>query len=1115
MSTATKTPTKNESPTHSPASTRAHSPAKNSATAGPGDLAYVQQSAGNLAIQQLLNTGAIKAKLTISQPNDPDEQEADAVADRIMRMPDGVAKPPCPTCAAGATPCPTCSEGQPSTIHRKTNSGTGNHPSPAAHHVIGRLGPGHPLDKSTRAFFEPRFGSDLSHVRVHTGAQAEKTAKSISAKAFTIGPSIAFGIGQYAPESQEGRTLLSHELTHVTQQPRGMIARAVARNYSTIQSDLTYGVIDWQITEAECDEVLGILTSLSPTDLEDTVQRMQHEGLVTRLRENVSRDARIANATLLQRIQEIGQESGTGESASIGTSTTEPVPEAATHAPETFDPCLVDVYGLSNAGLLSYYQRALAVVNQGRGAANYFDNRNLQRRLITERNRRADMGHYWLADMPDVVPRTLYRLAEGPSGSFRVLEVPGETMAGLPEDISSSPLGTRAQYDRFLEENNIEPVDENTYMRRRHPPDVTMPTMLGTSLTLGGLYNAPGDLPLMWRPRGAPPLAPGGIAPWPSLPEVFYGPEYFTRFPRYMRTDALLNPPAMNPELAEQMKRMLRAYRRAPGVPFREVNPLIIDPNTPVTTGTAAVAVTDIPNLGLTRTFGASAEALPPTLRGTPGTTGGSVFTPVNPTAVDHAEHVALENLRRQIDRALALGDITRADLRGRTVYVMVEQEPCPSCGSGAGSGPPGVLEQFARRYPELTIEVRNMRNPMRAYVYRSGVLLNPSRNAPALPLDINTPVGSTVESVMTPEFARTLRYGGGVGGEIRAMGASGLQGAGLSGVIAVATSAGVMLFDTRDHPEWAEELALTGGLATSAGFLGSATEQVIISRGTGSVVSSIVETGASRLTPGMVTGLGRAGGGAVGAMFVEGISMGLLEEREHFAPEIATRTVRSGLLGAGSVWAGAATGAAVGSAVPVAGTAIGFIVGLFVGGVLYYAGDRLVPGGRGDWDAYEAGCHFRSGSVRSSEPTFGRYCFTGDTPIRMADGTDRRIDQLCEGDCILSYDESNASLHKGKVLKIERSIAPTHFKLHLAKNWATVGVTGEHPIHTEGLWLPAKMLHAGSMVTWLDDAIGEVNQTAIADMTTDSRPVDVYDLSVSDYHTFFAGGILAHNKNM
>src|SRR5215472_3873218 len=50
-------------------------------------FAGVQQSAGNLAIQRLFNSGLIQAKLSISQPNDPYEQEADRIADQVIATP--------------------------------------------------------------------------------------------------------------------------------------------------------------------------------------------------------------------------------------------------------------------------------------------------------------------------------------------------------------------------------------------------------------------------------------------------------------------------------------------------------------------------------------------------------------------------------------------------------------------------------------------------------------------------------------------------------------------------------------------------------------------------------------------------------------------------------------------------------------------------------------------------------------------------------------------------------------------------------------------------------------------------------------------------------------------
>lgn len=68
---------------------------------------------------------------------------------------------------------------------------------------------------------EPRLGHDFSGVRVHADGQAAASARSLGARAYTVGADIAFGRGEYAPETTEGRRLLAHELTHVVQQSPG------------------------------------------------------------------------------------------------------------------------------------------------------------------------------------------------------------------------------------------------------------------------------------------------------------------------------------------------------------------------------------------------------------------------------------------------------------------------------------------------------------------------------------------------------------------------------------------------------------------------------------------------------------------------------------------------------------------------------------------------------------------------------------------------------------------------------------------------------------------------------------------------------------------------------
>ena len=87
---------------------------------------------------------------------------------------------------------------------------------PIVHEVL--TSAGQPLDSETRDFMELRFGHAFSNVRVHSDAAAAQSARSVNAKAYTVGQNIVFGANRFAPDTREGRRLLAHELTHVVQQ---------------------------------------------------------------------------------------------------------------------------------------------------------------------------------------------------------------------------------------------------------------------------------------------------------------------------------------------------------------------------------------------------------------------------------------------------------------------------------------------------------------------------------------------------------------------------------------------------------------------------------------------------------------------------------------------------------------------------------------------------------------------------------------------------------------------------------------------------------------------------------------------------------------------------------
>jgi len=174
--------------------------------------------AGNQATLRRLSRvpPRMQFKLEVGTVDDPLETEADRAADHVMRMP---APPPSDPNSAPILrrECAACEE-EDKKLQKKADGPSGA-TAEAPVSVREALGThGQPLDTSARAFMEPRFGRDLSHVRIHTGSGAEQSARDVNARAYTVGQDMVFGSGQYNPSSSEGRHLLAHELSHTVQQ---------------------------------------------------------------------------------------------------------------------------------------------------------------------------------------------------------------------------------------------------------------------------------------------------------------------------------------------------------------------------------------------------------------------------------------------------------------------------------------------------------------------------------------------------------------------------------------------------------------------------------------------------------------------------------------------------------------------------------------------------------------------------------------------------------------------------------------------------------------------------------------------------------------------------------
>lgn len=184
----------------------------------------------------------IQAKLSISQPDDVYEREADAVADHVVQR----LALPAPSASTGGPPelqreCDGCKSAPPApeeleadkeeeevdtsatTVSPKAEDGAADTASPPELESSLALsrGEGRPLPGPVRQQMEQGFGQDFSHVRIHTGERSSSMNRSIHARAFTHGRDVFFNRGQFSPTTIAGQTLLAHELTHVVQQTGG------------------------------------------------------------------------------------------------------------------------------------------------------------------------------------------------------------------------------------------------------------------------------------------------------------------------------------------------------------------------------------------------------------------------------------------------------------------------------------------------------------------------------------------------------------------------------------------------------------------------------------------------------------------------------------------------------------------------------------------------------------------------------------------------------------------------------------------------------------------------------------------------------------------------------
>ncbi len=203
----------------------------------------------------------IQPKLTIGQPGDKYEQEADRVAAEVVSKINSPATSPVQR--QQMTEEDETLQMKP--MLQRLSTGETMAATPDLENTIqSSRGSGQPLADSIRQPMEQAFGANFEGVRVHTGTQSDELNQSIQAKAFTTGQDIFFRQGEYNPGNQGGQELLAHELTHVVQQSGDKVQRRTAQiqeksvtNPTTIQRKIAF--TGYEAKRLQHKEVVGAI----------------------------------------------------------------------------------------------------------------------------------------------------------------------------------------------------------------------------------------------------------------------------------------------------------------------------------------------------------------------------------------------------------------------------------------------------------------------------------------------------------------------------------------------------------------------------------------------------------------------------------------------------------------------------------------------------------------------------------------------------------------------------------------------------------------------------------------------------------------------------------------
>ncbi|MET0573579.1 MAG: DUF4157 domain-containing protein [Pedobacter agri] len=260
----------------------------------------------------------IQAKLKIGAVNDPQEQQADQVAEKVMRMPSnaGFVMGGIGTGAAMNVQrqCKNCGNeekisrkeeelrgiDQPEILQAKAGASFasgGTAPGTVQSGIASTTGAGANLPAHVNSDLGGKMGADFSGVKIHDNAHAAKMTAHVNARAFTVGNDIYFNKGEYNPNSSGGKFLLAHELTHTIQQgatvqrkteEKEKVLRKVEETEKIDRCSCSDEIVQrWDLGDWLAESAWEIVEEIAPAEFVQLLREISSKGILGFLREKL------------------------------------------------------------------------------------------------------------------------------------------------------------------------------------------------------------------------------------------------------------------------------------------------------------------------------------------------------------------------------------------------------------------------------------------------------------------------------------------------------------------------------------------------------------------------------------------------------------------------------------------------------------------------------------------------------------------------------------------------------------------------------------------------------------------------------------------------------------